>query len=67
MSAPNLEWAPCEVSAGVQQDCNVLTNKIHISPSETKCIALTVPPMCKRLPDAQDDRHRSHSEQGLEA
>jgi hypothetical protein len=43
-SEPNLEWAPCEVSAGVQHDLNVLTNKIHSSPGETEYVTLTMPP-----------------------
>lgn len=47
---PNFEWAPCKVSAGVQQDLNVLTNKIHSSPGETGCSTLTTPPCANRLP-----------------
>jgi hypothetical protein len=43
-SEPNFEWAPCEVSAGVQQDLNVLANKIHSSPGENECVTLIMPP-----------------------
>jgi len=44
-SAPNFEWAPREVSAGVQKDCNVLTNKIHIPPSKSEGVTLITFPM----------------------
>jgi hypothetical protein len=59
VSVPNFEWAPCEVSAGVQKDCNVLTNKIRIPPSKPEWVTLMT------LPRANPTHKMANSAQNL--
>jgi len=66
-SAPNFEWAPREVSAGVQKDCNVLTNKIHIPPSKSEGVTLITFPMRSTTRNAQHGKQCSEFEQMLQA